>query len=47
MQENCNRCKRPLTEIDYYGEWLVGCIHCNFWRSDKREIKLSEEELWR
>jgi hypothetical protein len=45
MQENCDRCKRPLTEIDYYGEWLVGCIECNLWRSDQREIKLSEEEL--
>ena len=45
MQENCDRCKRPLTEIDYYGEWLTGCIKCNVWRSDKVEIKLSEEEL--
>ena len=43
MQENCDRCKSPLSEIDYYGEPLVGCIQCNLWRSEKREIKLSEE----
>lgn len=45
MQENCDRCKRPLTEIDYCGECLAGCIECNVWRSGKREIKLSEQEL--
>jgi len=22
---NCNQCKRPLTEIDHYGERLIGC----------------------
>ena len=45
MQENCERCRRPLTEIDYYGEQLVGCVKCNLWRSDQSEINLSEEEL--
>ena len=45
MQEHCDRCKRPLTEIDYCGEWLVGCLECNVWRGDKLEIKLSEEDL--
>jgi hypothetical protein len=27
----CPTCKRSLTEIDYYGEVLVGCIECNRW----------------
>jgi hypothetical protein len=28
---NCPYCKRPLIEIDYYGERLIGCINCNRW----------------
>jgi hypothetical protein len=24
-------CKRSLTEIDFYGELLVGCMDCNRW----------------
>ena len=28
---NCAYCSRPLIEIDYYGERLVGCIECNRW----------------
>jgi hypothetical protein len=28
----CDRCKRPLIEIDHYGERLTGCIECNTWR---------------
>jgi hypothetical protein len=28
---NCPYCQHPLTEIDYYGEPLVGCIECNRW----------------
>src|SRR4029453_3411332 len=28
---NCPNCKRSLTEIDYYGELLTGCIECNRW----------------
>ncbi|MGH9553009.1 MAG: hypothetical protein ACRD3W_26760 [Terriglobales bacterium] len=27
----CPYCNRPLTEIDYYGEPLIGCIDCNRW----------------
>jgi hypothetical protein len=27
----CSRCNRPLIEIDYYGERLIGCIECNRW----------------
>jgi hypothetical protein len=29
--DTCFRCKRPLIEIDHYGERLVGCIECNGW----------------
>ena len=28
---NCSQCKRPLIEIDHYGERLIGCIECNRW----------------
>jgi len=27
----CDRCKRPLLEIDHYRERLIGCIECNRW----------------
>ena len=27
--ETCSRCKRPLIEIDHYGERLIGCLECN------------------
>ena len=45
---NCPNCKRPLTEIDYYGELLVGCIHCKRWGKpgDKKLImELLEADL--
>jgi hypothetical protein len=29
--KDCPHCHRPLIEIDYYGEWLIGCIDCNRW----------------
>jgi hypothetical protein len=25
----CHECKRPLTVIDYYSEYLTGCTRCN------------------
>ena len=25
---NCPCCRRPLVQIDYYGEVLVGCLDC-------------------
>jgi hypothetical protein len=28
---NCPYCHRKLTQIDYYGERLVGCLQCNRW----------------
>jgi hypothetical protein len=36
----CPNCQRPLTEIDYYGEPLVGCINYNRWgkSGDKKLI---------
>jgi hypothetical protein len=45
---NCPHCQRPLTEIDYYGEVLVGCIECNVWGrpGDKTLImELLEDDL--
>jgi hypothetical protein len=45
---NCPHCQRPLTEIDYYGEVLVGCIECNRWGrpGDKTLImELLEDDL--
>jgi hypothetical protein len=29
--EHCPHCHRPLIEIDYYGERLLGCVECNRW----------------
>jgi len=29
--DTCPHCHRPLIEIDYYGERLIGCIECNRW----------------
>jgi hypothetical protein len=45
---NCPYCSRPLTEIDHYGERLVGCIECNRWGNlgDERLVmELTEDEL--
>jgi hypothetical protein len=45
---NCPYCHRPLTEIDYYGEPLVGCVDCNRWGKpgDKKLImELLEADL--
>jgi hypothetical protein len=47
---NCPNCQRPLTEIDYYGEVLVGCIECNRWGKpgDKKLVmELLEADLER
>jgi hypothetical protein len=30
-EANCAYCQSPLTEIDCYGEILVGCVGCNRW----------------
>jgi hypothetical protein len=45
---NCPYCRRKLTQIDYYGEVLIGCINCNRWGrpGDKRLImELMEADL--
>ena len=44
----CPNCQRPLIEIDYYGELLIGCIDCNRWGrpGDKTLImELLEDDL--
>ena len=42
---NCPHCQRPLTEIDYYGELLVGCIECNRWGKPGDENLVMDELL--
>ena len=45
---NCNQCKRPLIEIDHYGDWLIGCIECNRWGRPGDEqlvMELKEDDL--
>jgi hypothetical protein len=44
----CPCCHRPLTEIDYHGEVLVGCIGCNRWGKPGDEnlvLELMEDDL--
>jgi hypothetical protein len=44
----CNQCKQPLTEIDNYGERLIGCVECNRWSwrgSDRLFMELPEEDI--
>jgi hypothetical protein len=41
-------CHRPLIEIDYYGERLIGCIDCNRWGKPgdaTLPIQLREDDL--
>ena len=41
-------CRRPLIEIDYYGERLIGCVECNRWgrpRDDTLPMQLLEDDL--
>jgi hypothetical protein len=45
---NCSQCKRPLIEIDHYGERLVDCIECNRWgrpEDDTLPMQLQEDDL--
>jgi hypothetical protein len=45
---NWTRCKRPLIEIDHYGERLVGCVECNRWSwrgSHRLFMELPEQDL--
>ncbi|HET7446774.1 MAG TPA: hypothetical protein VFJ49_02470 [Methyloceanibacter sp.] len=45
---NCAYCHGPLTEIDYYGERLIGCLKCNRWGKPGDEhlvMELMEDDL--
>ena len=45
---NCPYCQRPLVQIDYYGEVLVGCLDCNRWGKPDDEhlvMELMEADL--
>jgi len=39
---SCLHCHRPLIQIDYYGEVLVGCIDCNRWGKPDDEDLIME-----
>ena len=44
----CPLCQRPLTEIEYYGERLIGCVACNRWGKPNDEnlvMELMEADL--
>jgi len=44
----CFQCRGPLTEIDNYGERLIGCVECNRWTKFGIEhvvIELPEEDI--
>jgi hypothetical protein len=42
----CDKCQRPLTDIDFYGKWLKGCIHCNVWTdSNGARRKIPKEDI--
>src|SRR6476646_6706373 len=34
----CDKCRHPLTRIDFYGELLEGCIYCNVWKEVDRGV---------
>jgi len=45
---NCPYCQGPLTEIDYYGEVLIGCVDCNRWGNpgdEKLVMELMDDDL--
>jgi hypothetical protein len=43
---NCARCKRPLIEIDHYGERLTGCPVCNIWKdADGTRCRLAPDDI--
>ena len=44
----CFQCRGPLTEIDNYGERLIGCVECNRWTkfgSEHLVRELPEEDI--
>jgi len=34
----CERCQQLLIEIERYGDYLIGCIECNCWQSNKSAL---------
>jgi hypothetical protein len=48
VNDTCPLCRRPLIEIDHYGERLIGCVECNRWGwpgGDKPFMALPEDDL--
>lgn len=47
LNDTCPHCRRPLIEIDHYGERLIGCIACNHWGWEASALfmELQEEDL--
>ena len=43
MDKRCPQCEEPLTEIDHYGERLIGCVVCN-WLLGENEIPKQLDE---
>ena len=44
----CPSCGFPTMKINHYGEWVVGCLDCNFWwrPGDKKLVmELHEDDL--
>jgi uncharacterized protein with PIN domain len=45
----CPRCDGPLSEIDRFGERLVGCIECNRWTwpdsAESVSVSLPQDDL--
>jgi hypothetical protein len=42
----CDKCQRPLLEINFYGERLKGCIKCNVWiDTDGAWRNIPEEDI--
>jgi hypothetical protein len=39
-----DKCQRALTEIDFYGKRLKGCIACNAWTDTNGALREIPEE---
>ena len=48
IMDTCPHCRRPLIEIDHYGERLIGRIECNRWswpEGGRLFMELPEDDL--
>jgi hypothetical protein len=45
LDDTCPHCHRPLIEIDYYGERVIGCVECNRWTWPGTLLALREDDL--